>query len=563
MPFFCAQQKNGGFREIPLPVFRHLQTAYYKSKENERTMKKVLSMILVLSLLLSVVSLSSAESEKSVNIGVTSTVATLNPLAMDATEIVKYATSLVFQSLLEADSELNFVPVIAESITTEDNMHFTIRVRDEAVWSDGTPITAEDVEFTLVLAADPQCANISLAMYSIVGVSDDGIIEENAASIEGIKVVDEKTLTVETKYPTALSTFENNFGRYALVLPKHVLKDVPRAELLTYEWFNQPTVISGPYFIHDFDLQHYVHYVANENYFLGAPKIKYLNINVLAPTQLLAGLQSGEIDLIQQTMGDIPVEDYEAVRSLANVKAVPSTPVTNELIFVNVAHIPDVRIRQALLYGMDRQTMVENLLGDSGTVVDGFLVPASPYFSEELGVTPYDPDKAAALIAEAKADGASTELTWYVNSSENVWGNAVQYFAAMFEEMGLKINLRTVDIANLMTVVDEGSHDILSVEYTLMPADPYTDIAWLIGGQSLWTGYTSPETDEALALSQSLTDPEAITAQYLVVNQMMQKDAPVISGWVIGKMGAVSNRLVNANADVFGTFINVQDWDIQ
>ena len=526
-------------------------------------MKKILSILLAAVMLLSVAPMASAEQEKSVNIGVTSTIATLNPLAMDATEIVKYATSLVFQSLLEADRELNFVPVIAESITTEDNIHFTIRVRDDAVWSDGTPITAEDVEFTLVLGADPQCANISLAMYSIVGVSDDGVIEENAESIEGIKVVDEKTLTVETKYPTALSTFENNFGRYALILPKHVLKDVPRADLLTYEWFNHPTVISGPYFIQDFDLQHYVHYVANENYFLGAPKIKYLNLNVVAPSQLLAGLQSGEIDLIQQTMGDIPVEDYEAVKALSNVKAVQGSLITNELIFVNVAHIPDVRIRQALLYGMDRQTAVENLLGESGTVVDGFLVPVSPYFSDELGVTAYDPEKAAALVAEAKEDGASTELTWYVNSAESVWGNAVQYFAAMYEEIGLKINLRTVDIANLMTVVDEGSHDILSVEYTLMPADPYTDIAWLIGGQSLWTGYTSPETDEALALSQNLTDQSEITAQYLVIDQMMQKDAPVISGWVIGKLGAVSNRLVNANADVFGTFINVQDWDIQ
>ena len=526
-------------------------------------MKKILSVLLAISLMLSVVSLASAENEKTVNIGVTSTIATLNPMAMDATEIVKYATSLVFQSLVEADRELNFVPVLAESITTEDNLHFTIRLKDDAVWSDGTPITAEDVEFTLVVAADPQCANISLAMYSIVGVSDDGVIEENAPSIEGIKVVDEKTLTVETKYPTALSTFENNFGRYALLLPKHVLKDVPRADLLTYEWFNHPTVISGPYFINDFDLQHYVHYVANENYFLGAPKIKYLNINVLASTQILAGLQSGEIDLVQQTMGTIPVDDYDAVRALTNVKAVPGSLITNQLIFVNVARVPDVRIRQALLYGMDRKAMQEQLLGESGDVVDGFLVPVSPYFSEELGVVEYDPEKAAQLIAEAKADGASTELTWYVNSSENVWGDAVQYFAAMFEEIGLKINIRTVDIANLMTVVDEGSHDILSVEYTLMPADPYTDIAWLIGGQSAWTGYTSPETDEALALSQSLTDEEEIKQQYLVINQMMQKDAPVISGWVIGKMGAVSNRLVNASADVFGTFINVQDWDIQ
>ncbi|MBR1585651.1 MAG: ABC transporter substrate-binding protein [Clostridia bacterium] len=526
-------------------------------------MKKLLSLVLAFALALSMFAFASAEEEKSVNIGVTSTIASLNPLAMDATEIVKYATSLVFQSLVEADSKLNFVPVIAESITTEDNIHFTIKVKEDAVWSDGTPITAEDVEFTLVVAADPQCANISLAMYSVVGVSDDGVIEPNAEAIEGIKVVDNKTLTVETKYPTALSTFQNNFGRYALILPKHVLKDLPRDGLLTNEWFNNPDVISGPYFIHDFDLQHYVHYVANENYFLGAPKIKYLNINVVAPSQMLAGLQSGEIDLVQQTMGAIPVEDYAAIRALTNVTAVDSTPITNELIFVNVAKVTDVRIRQALLYGMDRAAMLEALLGDSGALVDGFLVPASPYFSEELGVTAYDRDKAAQLIAEAKADGANTDLTWYVSAEESVWGNAVQYFAAMFEEIGLNITIRTVDLANLMTVVSDGEHDILSVEYTLMPADPYTDIAWLIGGQSLWTGYTSPATDEALALSQSLTDEKEITAQYLIVNQAMQQDAPVISGWVIAKLGVASNRLVNAHPDVFGTFINVQDWDLQ
>ena len=86
-------------------------------------MKKIFSVLLAISLMLSVVSLASAENEKTVNIGVTSTIATLNPLAMDATEIVKYATSLVFQSLVEADSELNFVPQLAESITTEDNLH--------------------------------------------------------------------------------------------------------------------------------------------------------------------------------------------------------------------------------------------------------------------------------------------------------------------------------------------------------------------------------------------------------------------------------------------------------
>ena len=525
-------------------------------------MKKLLAILLASMMLLSLASAAAAE-DKVVNIGVTSTIATLNPMAMDATEIVKYATSLVFLPLLEADSELNFVPQLAEDITTEDNLNFTIKLREDAAWSDGTPVTAEDVEFTLVLAADPQCANISLAMYSVVGVSDDGVIEENAPSIEGIQVVDDKTLTVATKWPTALNTFKNNFGRYALILPKHVLETVPRDQLLTYAWFNKPDVISGPYFINDFDLQHYVHYVANENYFQGAPNIKYLNINVVAPAQMLAGIRSGEIDLVQQTMGAIPIEDYEAIQALDGVHSVTGTPVTNELIFVNVEKVPDVRIRQALLYGMDRETMREALLGDSGELVDGFLVSASPYFSEELGLTAYDAEKAAELVKEAKADGASTELTWYVSSEESVWGNAVQYFAAMYEEIGLKINIRTVDLANLMEVVSNGEHDVLSVEYTLMPADPYTDIAWLIGGQSLWTGYVTPETDEALALSQSLTDDEAITAQYLIINQAMQRDVPVISGWVIAKLGVASERLVNANPDVFGTFINVHEWDVR
>ena len=527
-------------------------------------MKKLLSVLLTLALLVTAaMPFAAAEGDKVVNIGVTSTLTTLNPLAMDNTEVVKYAVSLVFLPLVELDENLNFVPQLADSITTEDNLNFTIHVQDDAVWSDGTPVTAEDVEFSLVIACDPDCANASLAMYAVVGTDDGGLVEPGAEHIEGIQVVDDKTLTVTTKWPMALYTFENNFGRYLLTIPKHALADTPRAELLTSAWFNQPDVISGPYFITGFDLQHYVYFQANENYFLGAPKIKYLNFIVLDAAELPSNLMSGQVDLVQQTMGSIPVEEYDAVRALENVTAVNGTPVTNESIFINTAKVTDVRIRQALLYGMDRQSMFEALLGENGELVDGFLVSASPYFSEELGVTAYDPEKAAALVAEAKADGANTDLVWYVNSSESTWGQAVEYFAAMFEEIGLHIEIRTVNLANLMTVAGNGEHDIMSVEYTYAPVDPYTDVVWLLGGEGSWTGYASDATDEALALSQELTDVDEITAQYLIVDKAMQEDVAMISGWVIATLGAVNNRVVNAHPNVFGTFVNVQDWDIQ
>ena len=526
-------------------------------------MKKLVSLALVFALLLSLTGLAAAEDEKSVNIGVTGTLTTLNPMACDNTEIVKYAVSLVFLPLVELNAELEFVPLLAESITTEDNLTFTIKLQDAAKWSDGQPVTANDVAFTLVLGADPVSANVALPLYSVEGTDDDGFIESGANEIGGVQVIDEKTLAITMKWPTALYTFENNFGRYLFPLPEHVLKDVPREDLLTYAWFNKPDVISGPYFITEADLQHYVHYQANPDYFLGAPKIKYLNINVVAAAQMLAGLRSGEIDLVQQTMGSIPVEDYDAVRALPGVTAVTGTPITNESIFINTAKVTDARIRQALLYGMDRQSMFEALLNGNGEVIDGFLVSASPYYSAELGVTAYDPEKAAALIAEAKADGAETSLTWYVNSAESTFNQAVEYYAAMFEEMGLHIDIRTVSLAALMEAAENGEHDIMSVEYTYAPVDPYTDVAWLLGGKGSWTGYATDETNEALNLSQELTDVDAIAAQYLIVDKAMQEDVAMISGWVIATLGAVNDRLTGVTPNVFGTFIDVQNWDIK
>ena len=62
---------------------------------------------------------------------------------------------------------------------------------------------------------------------------------------------------------------------------------------------------------------------------------------------------------------------------------------------------------------------------------------------------------------------------------------------------------------------------------------------------------------------QELTDVDAITEQYLIVDKAMQEDVAMISGWVLATLGAVSNRLVGVSPNVFGTFVNVQNWDIQ
>ncbi len=199
--------------------------------------------------------------------------------------------------------------MLASSITTEDNIHFTVNIDPGANWSDGQPVTADDVAYTVLKLSSPVRANASMALYAIEGVGDDGFSEAGATEISGVKAIDNKTVEFTTKYQMALTTFQNTYGRYILTLPKHVLESVADEDLAGYDWFNAPTVVNGPYRITAVDLQHYVSYEANEAYWKGAPKINRLNIKIVPAAQLLTGLQSGEIDFVQQTTGNILQED--------------------------------------------------------------------------------------------------------------------------------------------------------------------------------------------------------------------------------------------------------------
>ncbi len=497
-----------------------------------------------------------------VNVGVTDSLSSVNPLLQDGTEVVKYTTSLAFLPLMELNHDLEFESQLAKEITTEDNKTFTIHLDEDAVWSDGEPVTSEDVVFTYLLWTSPEIGSVGMSMEKIVGTGDDGYAEQGATSVSGVVAVDEHTVQISTKAEMALHSFTNIFGRYILTLPEHVLKDVPRADLLSYDWFNAPTVISGPYFIKDVDLNHYVTLEANENFFLGAPKIKNLNIKVVTASQLLAGLRSGEIDLVQQTTGAVLQEDYDSVRALDGITVYDGTPVTNQSIFFNTERVTDARIRQAILYGIDRQMILKDLLKGQGEVVEAFLASAGPFYDDVTPVA-YDPDRAIELLNEAAEDGwdKSTEYTFYVNSGDTTFVQIASFIAAKLGEIGLNIKINTVDIASLLSIAGTGEFDLLAVQYTYTPVDPYTDISWLLskGG---WTRYYNDDIAQALDMTQKITDMDEIIKQYRIITDITQQEVPMISAYIISAIGAVNNRLKNAVPDVYGTFINVHEWEV-
>ena len=502
-----------------------------------------------------------AGSGKIVNIGVTSSLNTLNPLLMDGVEMNKYATGLMFLPLVELDQNMEFEGMLADSVTAEDERNFLVHIDDKAVWSDGTPVTADDVVYTALRLCSPVIGNPAMMYYVFEGVGEDGFVEEGADHVEGITRVDDKTVRFTTKAPMSLITFNSSYARYLMPLPKHVIGDIDEKALTSAPWFSRPDVVSGPYKVTEFDRDHYVSYEANKDYWKGAPKIERLNIKIVEGSQLYAGLKSGEIDITQNTMSTIPLEDYESVAALENVEVSYGDPITNQSVFINTARITDTKVRQAMLYAVDRNQLLEQLLKGNGEVADGFLSSASPYFDSTLVPVSYDPEKAKSLLAQSGWD-QSKSIRFCIDSGDSTFVNAASVIAAQWAAVGIKADIQTMDINTLMSTASSGDFDVLAVQYTYPPVDPYADVAWLLGGEGSWTGYTRPEVEEALSNVALTNDKDKLKELYGIVDRKVQEDVPMFSAYIIRTMAAANKRLTGVKPSVYGFLNHVEQWDV-
>ena len=174
--------------------------------------------------------------------------------------------------------------------------------------------------------------------------------------------------------------------------------------------------------------------------------IERLNIKIVEGSQLYAGLKSGEIDITQNTMSTIPLEDYESVAALENVEVSYGAPITNQSVFINTDRITDAKVRQAMLYAVDRSQLLEQLLKGNGEVADGFLSSASPYFDSSLVPVSYDPEKAKSLLAESGWD-QSKSIRFCIDSGDSTFVNAASVIAAQWAAVGIKADIQTMDLS--------------------------------------------------------------------------------------------------------------------
>ncbi len=282
-------------------------------------------------------------------------------------------------------------------VLDDGRMEVTWKIRPGIRWQDGVELTADDLRFSWEIEKDPATQ-----------IAPNG----TARLVQAVTVLDPTTAVFTWTEPSALGALAG--AREFDVLPKHVLEAAERGKLVDHPYFYDPSAFvgSGPYRPTSWERGSFITLEAFDGYFLGRPKIDRVTFSFIQDTRAaLANLMAGQVDIMWR------VPSYDGARIVAQEWARTGEG-TVELQANTARHLlpqlrpdyaaprdlTDVRVRKALMYGMDRAELAETVAPGAAEVVNSTTYPDSALgrIVEARAVRyDYDPARAAAMLAEA------------------------------------------------------------------------------------------------------------------------------------------------------------------
>jgi len=534
--------------------------------------KPVFSLLIVLSILLLTACASSSDSSDSSSgssssknntmyIGLVNAPVSFNTI--NSSDIAaQYLEKFMFDTFLEMDEPLHFVPKMAESFETTDNQTYTIKLHQDANWSDGTPVTANDIAFTFNLIANPKTETaVGRFLTVLEGVDESGKLMDGQTELPSIKVVDDKTFTFTTKQPVDSNMVKEFIGTKLMILPQHVLKDVAPEDLSKDPFMQNPTVTSGPFKFVKYEKDQYVEFEKNEDYYLGDPKLEKLFVKIMPAANLVAQLQTGEIHMNAAAgIGKIAVQDYETVKGFKNVTTKTEETYGYQTMLFNTETITDAKVRQAIAYAIDRNKIVDDLLKGEAEIVDGPYTSISPFLDATLPSYSYDPEKAKQLLEEANWD-FDKAIKFVVPIGNKVREQSANIIAENLKAIGMKVETTTYDFPTIMAKGKDGDFDLLLIGYT-NNIDPDVSSIYQSTSANNFSNYNSPKTDELLEAGKNEADLEKRKEIYSQLQQVWLDDMPAFTLYSDYDFSAVSNDVKFGEPKVFGYHNELHNWSL-
>ena len=351
----------------------------------------------------------------------------------------------VFDRLVEVqvddDGNSSFVPSLADSWEiSDDGLVYTFHLHEGVTFSNGSPLTSSDVEYTLIRAItwpDSQAGDIG---EYIVGGEE--LRDGKTRKLEGFRSLSDLdfTITLIDPYAAFLAL---------LSIPQYSILDQETTEAAGDRFGKDPevTVGTGPFVFREWNPGKEMILAANPDCWSGAPGCDGIFMHFVMDAEAKRLMfEEGELDILD--LEDLGIDAEYFIRGdiyqdrLCHGRRVGLTYIAlNE----SVKPLNDVRVRRALQLALDRSAILMNVYGGRGILENGIYPHGLIGFNPDLPEIPYDPKEAAALLAKAGySDGFDLEIT-VDDVSSYYSGEILELAASMWEKIGVRTTVKTVD----------------------------------------------------------------------------------------------------------------------
>jgi peptide/nickel transport system substrate-binding protein len=478
--------------------------------------------------------------------------------------------SLIYPSLYTMNDKLEYEPRLAESYTmSPDQKVFTFKIRKDAKWTDGKPITAEDVAYTFQVIAHPDTPTSRRSLIdTIAGLDANGVSESKDFNVKGIKVVDPQTIEFTTKAPVDVDAFMEKVASGIYIMPKHVLEPAVKADLKGLDkadFVLKPTVFGGPFKLVEFKQDSHVELAPNPDYFMGKPKLDKLFFKIVTQANVAAAIQAGEIDLLSGSgTGEVPITDWEKVSTLPGWTPVTYVAPSYQYLDFNTSRpeFAKKEIRQAFAVAINRQLIVSRLLKGQGEVINTPLNSANKYYSKELqSKLAYDKDKAKKMLTDAGWD-FNKEIVLLTPTGNQVREQSADIIQANLQDAGVKVKIEKVDFPTRQARSKNGDFDISLVGFS-STFDPDFSSQIATGAAFNDRKYSNPKMDELLNQGKRLVKFDEKKAHYLKVQEYFIEELPLLPLYSVNALTVVNQRVIAAKPGPQGLTWNAHLWDVK
>jgi peptide/nickel transport system substrate-binding protein len=442
--------------------------------------------------------------------------------------------ALIFDDLLDRDERLNVTPALAERWEIPDPLTYTFHIRHGVKFHDGRSLTSRDVKWTFDSLLQHKIQTTRAAAYQYV---------------DHVEAPDADTIIFRLKEPFSTLLWNLSDGAMGIV---------PYGSLT--EMTTHP-VGSGPFRFVSAEQDKEVVIERNNDYWGDKARVPRVRFAVVPdPTTRALELRNGSADIASNALTSDTVLTLEKQPNMV-VERAPGTILGYLAFNLRDPILRDVRVRQALAYAINRQSMIQYLWRDFARPADSILPPESWAYDPDVPKYAYDPDKARQILDAAgypASNGVRFHLTMKTSTDESP-----RLVAAVLQQqlrdVGIALEIRTFEFATFFADVTGGAYQMYTLRWVGGNEDPDIFEYAFHSGKFPPHGanrnfYVNPRLDALISQARSETDPAKRKAVYAQIQTILANDVPYVNLWFLDNVLVHTRRVRNVPLNLSGNY---------